>query len=153
MLKIETVFDLIRFSSTLDATSYVYPSEIFPTPVRAKGMAVSVAGLFLASIVILVPAPTAFANIQWRYFLVFVCASTIMAFVVYFMFPEVSNFVDLANILTKLSTQTNQKSLEDISMMFGDYVATGPNTEKYGLSIGQVEDAYPVHHETGKTAE
>lgn len=79
-----------RFSSTLDATSYVYPSEIFPTPVRAKGMAISVAGLFLGSILILVAAPTAFEKIKWKYFLVFVCASFVMAFVVFFLFPEVS---------------------------------------------------------------
>jgi energy-converting hydrogenase Eha subunit A len=78
-----------RFSSTLDATTYVYPSEIFPTPVRAKGMAVSVAGLFLGSIIILVAAPTAFERIKWKYFLVFVCASSVMSAVVYFFFPEV----------------------------------------------------------------
>lgn len=84
------VINIDSFASTLDATSYVYPSEIFPTSVRAKGMAVSVAGLFLGSILILVAAPTAFAKIRWKYFLVFVCASTVMAVVVYFLFPEVS---------------------------------------------------------------
>ncbi|KAK6364416.1 hypothetical protein LTS17_012181 [Exophiala oligosperma] len=110
------------FASTLDATSYVYPSEIFPTPVRAKGMAVSVAGLFLGSIIILVAAPTAFAHIRWKYFLVFVCASTVMAIVIFLLFPE-----------------TNQKSLEEISMMFGDYTLSQTNAEKIEATMTEEE--------------
>lgn len=85
-----TYAECLSFSSTIDATSYVYPSEIFPTPIRAKGMAVSAAGLFLASLVILVPAPQAFANIHWKYFLVFVCLSFVMVPIVLLLFPEVS---------------------------------------------------------------
>lgn len=85
-----TAFNTYRFASTIDATSYVYASEIFPTPVRAKGMAISVAGLFLGSIIILVAAPAAFANIRWKYFLVFVSASAVLALVLFFLFPEVS---------------------------------------------------------------
>jgi hypothetical protein len=41
------------FSVSCDATSYVYASEIFPAPVRAKGLAVSVSGLFVATIIFL----------------------------------------------------------------------------------------------------
>ncbi|KAJ9611200.1 hypothetical protein H2200_004383 [Cladophialophora chaetospira] len=124
------------FSSTLDATSYVYPSEIFPTPVRAKGMAVSVAGLFLGSILILVAAPTAFANIGWKYFLVFVSASTVMAVVVFFLFPE-----------------TNQKSLEEISMMFGDPALVATDSEKAEAAVGQEKTTLTTHHERVKEAE
>lgn len=57
---------------------------------RAKGMAVSISGLFLGALLTLVPAPTAFARLHWKYFLVFVCASGVMLIVVYFLFPEVS---------------------------------------------------------------
>ena len=79
------------YASTLDATTYIYASEVFPTPMRAKGMAVSVSGLFIGALTTLMPAPTAFANIRWKYFLVFVCASTAMLIVVHFIFPEVSH--------------------------------------------------------------
>lgn len=41
------------FSSSVDATSYIYAAEIFPTPVRAKGLAVSISGLFIATIIFL----------------------------------------------------------------------------------------------------
>ncbi|KAK7905615.1 hypothetical protein LTR67_000338 [Exophiala xenobiotica] len=82
--------EVFCYASTLDATTYVYSSEVFPTPMRAKGMAVSISGLFLGGLLILEPAPTAFASIHWKYFLVFVCASSVMLVVVHFLFPEVS---------------------------------------------------------------
>jgi sugar porter (SP) family MFS transporter len=49
----------------IDASTYVYGSEIWPTHLRAKGFAVSIAGLFTGSLILLVSAPTAFANIGW----------------------------------------------------------------------------------------
>jgi hypothetical protein len=44
----------------------VYVSEIFPTHIRAKGMAASVSGYFLSLLIYLEAGPTAFANIQWK---------------------------------------------------------------------------------------
>lgn len=41
------------FASTIDATSYIYASEIFPTPVRAKGLSLSISGLFLSALALL----------------------------------------------------------------------------------------------------
>ena len=38
------------FYGFLDAASYVYCSEIFPTAVRAHGMGFAVSGLFLSNI-------------------------------------------------------------------------------------------------------
>ncbi|KAJ9501185.1 hypothetical protein H2202_002979 [Exophiala xenobiotica] len=111
--------EVFCYASTLDATTYVYSSEVFPTPMRAKGMAVSISGLFLGGLLILEPAPTAFASIHWKYFLVFVCASSVMLVVVHFLFPE-----------------TNQKSLEEISALFGDTVEHDPvSADGQNLSI------------------
>ncbi|KAF2496967.1 general substrate transporter [Lophium mytilinum] len=93
------------FSSSVDATSYVYASEIFPTPRRAKGLSISISGLFIATLIFLQAAPTAFENIGWKYYLVFVIVTAIMFFVVWFVFPE-----------------TNKCSLEDIAEIFGDVV-------------------------------
>jgi MFS family permease len=80
---------MVCFSSTSDATSYIYASEIFPTPLRAKGLAVSVSGLFVATIIFLQAAPTAFAAIGWKYYLVFLIISALVAVIVYFFYPEV----------------------------------------------------------------
>ena len=89
------------YSTTMDATSYIYANEIFPTPVRAKGIAISVSGLFVATIIFLEAAPTAFANIGWKYYTVFIAVTTVMIIVILTYFPEVSipPFVS-TNILT-----------------------------------------------------
>ena len=90
---------------SIDATSYIYASEIFPTPERAKGLAVSISGLFVACIIFLSAAPQAFEKIGWKYYLVFVLYTSMMVPVVYFFFPE-----------------TARKSLEEVQAAFGDSV-------------------------------
>lgn len=82
------------FSASVDATSYIYASEIFPTPARAKGLAISVSGLFIATIIFLQAAPTAFENIGWKYYLVFICITSVLFVVIWLWFPEVS-FTDM----------------------------------------------------------
>ena len=77
------------FSCTCDATSYIYASEIFPTPVRAKGLAVSISGLFVATIIFLQCAPTAFAAIGWRYYVVFIACTSVVFVFVLLCCPEV----------------------------------------------------------------
>ncbi|PTB36279.1 hypothetical protein M441DRAFT_178126 [Trichoderma asperellum CBS 433.97] len=104
---------MICFSSTCDATSYIYASEIFPTPLRAKGLAVSVSGLFVATIIFLQVAPTAFAAIGWKYYLVFLCLTAVIGVIIYFYYPE-----------------TNQLSLEQIGELFGDKVERANTDEK-----------------------
>lgn len=93
------------FSLAVDATTYIYASEIFPTPVRAKGLSISISGLFVATIVFLQSAPTAFAEIGWKYYLVFIAITTILFVVVWVWFPE-----------------TKRQSLEGIGALFGDDV-------------------------------
>ena len=105
------------YSSTADATSYIYSSEIFPTPVRAKGLAISVSGLFVATIIFLEAAPTAFAHIGWKYYTVFIAVSSVMVVVILLWFPE-----------------TKQRSLEDIGELFGD-PAHVANVDKLGEGI------------------
>jgi MFS family permease len=93
------------YASCFDATSYVYCSEIFPTSMRAQGMAASIFGLFAMTLLYTEAAATAFANVGWKYYLVFIivpaCGLPILA-----RFPE-----------------TRGLSLEEISAVFGDEVA------------------------------
>ncbi|RKK27588.1 hypothetical protein BFJ66_g16131 [Fusarium oxysporum f. sp. cepae] len=94
------------YGGSMDATSYVYCSEIFPTSVRAQGNGFSVAGLFSATLIYTQVAPTAFAEIGWRYYLVFIITPLIGAIVMWKFFPE-----------------TTRLSLEEIAGLFGDDVA------------------------------
>ena len=101
------IFIFVTFyGGSMDASSYVYCSEIFPTSFRSRGMGLSVAGLFLGSLTYTVPAPTAFSHIGWKYYLVFVFLPWIGAFSMIKFFPE-----------------TARLSLEEIGGLFGDEVA------------------------------
>ena len=50
----------------VDATQYVYVSEIWPNQLRAQGTALGLAFFYLASEVTLVAAPVALNDIGWR---------------------------------------------------------------------------------------
>jgi MFS family permease len=90
----------------MDASSYVYSSEIFPTSIRAQGAGFSVSGLFVFSLIYTMCAPTAFNNIGWRYYLIFIIVPLIGAAIMYFFYPE-----------------TKGLALEEIGAKFGDEVA------------------------------
>ncbi|KAK9382852.1 general substrate transporter [Kockiozyma suomiensis] len=93
------------YGLNMDVTSYVYSSEIMPNQLRAKGVSFSICGLFLSTIVYLEAASTAFANIGWKYYLVFICMSIFFFVLVFFYFPE-----------------TKDLSLEEMAALFGDEV-------------------------------
>jgi hypothetical protein len=48
---------------------YVYTTELFPTWMRAQGVAFSISGLFLMTVLYTSIAPTGFAEVGWRFFL------------------------------------------------------------------------------------
>ena len=54
---------VVFYSSCLDATMYLIPSEIFPMVIRSFGMSWSIMGQFVATTILLEAAPTAFKNI------------------------------------------------------------------------------------------
>ena len=87
----------------MDASQFLYLSEIFPTAVRSQGTAVGMVAWYSAQIIILVAGPIALTNISWKFLLVLIVPSTVYWFLIYFLFPE-----------------TKQKSLEDINEAFGD---------------------------------
>ncbi|KAF5609428.1 major facilitator superfamily transporter [Fusarium subglutinans] len=127
------------FTLCCDATSYVYASEIFPTPVRAKGLSISVSGLFFATIIFTTAAPTAFAAIGWKFYLVFIGTTSIIIAYAYATFPE-----------------TSKMSLEDIQELFGDPIEgmptevakqetvhhLGKDDEKKSINVGELRKAW-----------
>uniref|UniRef100_A0A0B7KSN6 Major facilitator superfamily (MFS) profile domain-containing protein n=1 Tax=Bionectria ochroleuca TaxID=29856 RepID=A0A0B7KSN6_BIOOC len=98
------------YGGSMDASSYVYCAEIFPTSIRAQGVGFSVAGLFIMTLIYTQTAPTAFENVGWKYYLVFIILPWIGAFVMQKFFPETAGL-----------------SLEDIAVLFGDEAATNEN--------------------------
>ncbi|KAF9698416.1 hypothetical protein EKO04_003944 [Ascochyta lentis] len=109
------------YGGSMDASSYVYCAEIFPTPIRAQGVGFSVMGLFMMTLIYTQAAPTAFAAVGWRYYLVFIII-------------PLSGVWFLANMLP----ETRLLSLEEISKLFGDEVALDLTqmTEERRLDLG-----------------
>ncbi|KAG1719299.1 general substrate transporter [Suillus lakei] len=94
------------YAGGIDATSYVYCSEIFPTHIRSQGMAFSMIGTFLSTVVFLEAGPTALSNIRWYYYVMFICLTAVHVTILWRYFPE-----------------TKGLSLEEINARFGDEVA------------------------------
>jgi MFS family permease len=123
---------VLFWSSFLDASQFLYLSEIFPMHIRAEGMALGMSGLYLADIAVLIAGPIALEKIKWKFFLVFIIPTFLLLLCVYFFFPE-----------------TKQRSLEDINAAFGEtvavryYGATSEEQAEYEKAIAQGD---LVHH-------
>ncbi|KAK3724876.1 hypothetical protein LTR37_000924 [Vermiconidia calcicola] len=99
------MFFVFFYGLFIDAASFIYSSEIYPTNIRSRGMALATFTYFVACITYVTPGAVAIASIGWRYYLLFMCLTVITIVVIYFVYPE-----------------TNQKSLEELAAYFGETV-------------------------------
>lgn len=86
-------FYVVFYSSCLDATMYLIPSEIFPMVIRGFGMSWSIMGQFIATVILLEAAPTAFQNIGYKFWVILICMTAVYGVLVYFFLPEVSSYM------------------------------------------------------------
>ncbi|KAJ9640137.1 hypothetical protein H2204_003362 [Knufia peltigerae] len=124
---------------TIDASTYIYATEIFPNPLRARGIGISCSGLFMAIIVFTSAAPTAFNTIGWKYYLVFTILTALCVVIIWFYFPE-----------------TKGLALEDVAEIFGDGIVLTDTREEqihqqfkqshyHAEVLDEVADTQPVH--------
>jgi sugar phosphate permease len=100
----------------LDPPQFVYISEIFPTTLRAKGIALGFTAYFLGAITFTTPMATATRNIGWKIYLVFVACNVISIIIIYFYVPETSGL-----------------SLEEMGELFGDEVVVHLTSDGHGI--------------------
>jgi hypothetical protein len=86
-----------------DVAGIVFYGEIFPNHIRAKGFSMAVGTKALTDLVYLEAASTAFQNIGWHFFLLFISLMSVGFVVFYFVLPE-----------------TKGVPLEEIAAIFGD---------------------------------
>lgn len=119
----------------IDVVSYVYCAEIFPTQIRPQGMAWSQMAGLLSTLIYTEAGPTALANIQWRYYIVFIALTALNLVILYVWCPE-----------------TKGLSLEEINEKFGDEVvvhfANATETEKAELTRTVVAEEEEKHAAT-----
>lgn len=94
---------LAFYSVGVDVAGVVFYSELFPNHIRAKGISLSIATIALTDLVYLQATATAFANIGWKFYLIFIILSGLGTIVCYFFIPE-----------------TKGIPLEEMAALFGD---------------------------------
>lgn len=103
-------FRLTFYGTFLDATTYVYATEIWPTHLRSRGSSLSFLGMFISMLAYITPVTTALTNIKWKFYIIFICLTAVNSVIALLYFPETKNL-----------------TLEEIGEKFGDY------DEKRGL--------------------
>ncbi|KAJ5887855.1 hypothetical protein N7495_007896 [Penicillium taxi] len=93
------------YTATIECTSYVYGSEIWPTHLRSEGATLAFASFFGNAIAYSAPVTIALDNIGWKFYMVFVSVTAVTTTIILFYFPE-----------------TMGLSLEEINVTFGDKV-------------------------------
>jgi MFS family permease len=78
----------VFYNPSMDDAANIYYAEVFPNHIRSKGVALTNLVLALSDLVYLQVTPYAFANIGWRYFLVFITISGVGVITLYFLLPE-----------------------------------------------------------------
>ncbi|KAJ3541040.1 hypothetical protein NM208_g4787 [Fusarium decemcellulare] len=97
---------ITTFAGFCDTTLYVYCSEIFPTHIRSKGMAWSIAIFMLSTVPFLESSTVGFATIGWKYYIMFIVFSVLCPAALHIFCPE-----------------TRGLALEEVNELFGDDVA------------------------------
>jgi len=77
------------FTSTVECTSYVYGSEIWPTHLRSEGSTLAYASFFGNAIAYSAPVSVALKNIGWEFYMILVSVTVVSAIGIAFYFPEV----------------------------------------------------------------
>jgi MFS family permease len=93
------VFSL--FFTSLGLISWLYPAEIFPTAIRARGSSIATATNWSLNLVFAQCSPIALTTLQYKYFYCFVAFNWAAAVIVWACYPE-----------------TAGKSLEEVGEVF-----------------------------------
>ena len=105
------------FFVALGVISWVYPSEIFPTEIRAKGNALATCTNWCTGLIFAQVSPIALANIGFNYFYVFFATNMVAATCFYFFYVETKGY-----------------TLEGLNELFGD--AQAPTKDMIAANHG-----------------
>ncbi|RMJ24011.1 glucose transporter [Aspergillus sp. HF37] len=135
-----TYLFVASFAITWGPASWTYPPELYPLRVRGKALALATSGNWIFNFALGWFVPPAFANIEWRVYVVFGVFCTAMALHAIFLFPE-----------------TSGKTLEEVETMFTDpaglpYIGTPPWKTKNEYKRGRQYEIADIEHAKGVEA-
>ncbi|KAL4893683.1 general substrate transporter [Aspergillus ambiguus] len=96
------------YSLGYNSIHYIYVPEIMNMAIRARGSSIAIICNVLINIIFNQISPIAFAEVEYKYYALFICTNIVGAATVFLLFPE-----------------TKGKTLEEIGRIFGDDVVVG----------------------------
>lgn len=114
------------FFTALGVISFIYPSEILPTAIRARGTSISVCVNWSLNLVFAQCSPIALSKLGYRYFYIFMAFNFAGAVIVWAFFPET-----LGKTLEEAGEVFEQKKTDDGSHL--DNHSSGVLTKEGGL--------------------
>jgi hypothetical protein len=126
------------YSVFMYGTVWVYTAEMFPTRLRAKGMAICTFWGQAFTILLQQIGLKVFEEIGYLFYIVFIVTTSFAAFVYYFFLPE-----------------TKGATLEDISRFFGDPVVATLNESQTRITkvLNEVDGLGGIRDDSGERGE
>lgn len=112
------------FCCTTLVVCWVYPTEIWPQEIRAKGNAFGILGWAMGAGSTTLALPSMFQALGWKTLIVFACFNVVSLPLVYFFFPETANrSLEEVNLLFSLDNPIEYKNEAEYQRML--YEANG----------------------------
>ncbi|KAF1802074.1 general substrate transporter [Mucor lusitanicus] len=106
------------FAYSWGPCGWVYPAEIYPLSIRAKGTSITTAANWLMNFIISLFVPVMLTTITWGTYIFFGCCCLVMAASVFLFFPE-----------------TKGRSLEEMDIVFSGSVLAFRNVKQADLDF------------------
>ncbi|CAO3678003.1 unnamed protein product [Rhizopus stolonifer] len=131
-------FFVAGFAYSWGPVGWVYPAEIYPLAIRAKGTSITTAANWLMNFVISLFVPVMLTTITWGTYIFFGCCCMVMAVCVFLFFPE-----------------TKGRSLEEMDLVFSGQILTfrDPDIGKGAFYWFQQWEFYGAKHLNKKKKE
>lgn len=82
--------NMTQFTWGWMATTWLYPAEILPLQLRAKGTGIAAAADFLGNFIVVEITPPALANIGYKTYIIFAVFNLVAAVLTFVFYPETS---------------------------------------------------------------
>lgn len=151
MVAMNLVFSM--FFTFTGIISWVYPAEIFPVEIRARGNSLSTLANWCLGLVIGQISPLALSSVGFRYFYAFFVFNLVAAICYVFFFPEYASFCPFPSTKANLfCNRTKGKTLEQMDIIFGDQLVPHALQDPVGASAAMAKEevaaqAIAVHNE------
>ncbi|KAI8971462.1 general substrate transporter [Mycotypha africana] len=122
-------FFVAGFAYSWGPVGWVYPAEIFPLSVRAKGTSLTTAANWLMNFIISLFVPVMLTTITWGTYIFFGCCCIVMSVCVFLFYPE-----------------TKGRSLEEMDLVFSGNIIVYKDAKEAARRFRDAQQAEKAEH-------